>query len=77
MLLLSGVQDQDLQGGVKLRLVQLQMPQDGKDGENSRVVVTHDGSTSRRHDVVSLQHQVVQRLLWTDIMVKSESILIN
>lgn len=58
--------DFDLQSGVKLRLVHLQVSEDGEDGEDGRVVVAHDGSASCRHNVVSLQHQVVQRLLWTD-----------
>lgn len=42
------------------------MSEDGEDGEDRRVVVAHYGPASCRHDVVSLQHQVVQRLLWTD-----------
>lgn len=55
--------DPDLQSRVKLGLVHLQVSEDGEDGEDSRVVVAHNGPASRRYDVVSLQHQVVQRLL--------------
>lgn len=58
--------DEDLQRRVELGLVHLQVSEDGKDGEDGRVVVAQYGSASGGHDVVSLQHQVVQRLLWTD-----------
>lgn len=44
------------------------MSEDGEDGEHRRVVVAHDGPASCRHNVVSFQHQVVQRFLWTDMM---------
>ena len=53
-----------LEGAVEVRLGVLQVLEDGEDGEDGRVVVPHDGPARRRHDVVSLQHQVVQRLLW-------------
>lgn len=56
----------DLQRGVELRLVHLQVPQDGEDGEDGGVVTSLDGSASGEHNVVSFQHQVVQRLLNTN-----------
>lgn len=52
-----------LQRGVELRLGHLQVLQDGEDGEDGGVVVAHDGSAGCRHNVLALQHQVVQRFL--------------
>lgn len=46
--------DSDLQRGVKLWLVHLQVSQDGEDGEDSRVVVSHDGPACCRHNVVPI-----------------------
>lgn len=46
--------DRDLQRGVKLWLVHLQVSQDGEDGEDSWVVVSHDGPACCRHDVVPI-----------------------
>lgn len=62
----GGPAQSDLQRGVELRLVHLQVAQDGEDGEDGGVVAALDGSASREHDVVSFQHQVVQRLLRTN-----------
>lgn len=52
-----------LERGVKVWLGLFQVPEDGEDGEDSRVVVSHDGPACCRYYVVSLQHQVVQGFL--------------
>lgn len=65
--------DPDLQRGVKLWLVHFQVSQDGEDGEDSWVVVSHDGPACCRHNVIPIQHQVVQGLLWTDKQADSMS----
>lgn len=56
----------DLKRRVKLWFVHFQVSEDREDGEDGRVVMSHYGPTSCRHNVVSLQHQVVQRFLLTD-----------
>ena len=48
---------------VKLGLGLLEVPQDGEDGEHGREVVADDGFPGSRHDVLSFQHQPIQRIL--------------
>lgn len=55
-----------LQCGIEVGFGLFEVAQDGKDGEHGRVIVSHYGSTCRCDDVISIQHQIIQRLLQTN-----------